>query len=128
MTRRVENAVILDGRAAAMLWTRLGLSEKRVLARDRDEVFYSLLMDIYHTALAWQGSGRGRQSTPPEEQAETRSGRYVTTEEVAAQVGTSSRSIRNAIVRGDLPAIKRGSVWLIDQTDAVAYVASKRAA
>lgn len=54
MTRRVENAVILDGRAAAMLWTRLGLSEKRVLARDRDEVFYSLLMDIYHTALAWQ--------------------------------------------------------------------------
>lgn len=128
MTRRVQNAVILDGPAAAMLWTRLGLSEHRVRARGQDERFYGLLMDIYFTALAWHDSARGNLRPGATESAEAESTSSTTPEQVARRLGVTARTIRNAIAKGELPAVKYGRVWLIEPTDADAFVQSKQQA
>jgi len=126
MTRFVQNALILDGRAAAMLWTRLNLHEQRIRARDNDQAFYALLVDIYRTAAEWHVSGAGSATAPSAEPSETERQEHTTPEEVAERMNVTARTVRNAIARGDLPAVKRGTVWLINRTDADAFVESRK--
>jgi excisionase family DNA binding protein len=128
MTRRVDNAVILDGPAAAMLWTAARLSDLRIAARGRDERLYGLLLDIYRTALAHSDSLRGKRATESTEPNEPEDIMHTTPAKLARQLGVHPRTVRNDIERGLLPAQKVGRAWIIRADAADAYLNSRKAA
>lgn len=128
MTRRVSNAVILDGPAAHMLWHAARLSELRIAVRGRDERLYALLLDIYTTALAWRDSRDGKPATETAEPDEPERGAPVTPRLLAKQLGIHPRTVRNDIARGVLPAHKAGRTWVVDPDAATAYIESRKPA
>lgn len=128
MSRRVENAVILDGPAAAMLSHAANLDELRKAVRGRDDRLYSLLTDIAITSAAWRGSVRGNQTVTSTEPDEARREPWSTPADIARQIGVHPRTIRNDIKRGILRAHLNGRIWTIEPDDATAYLESRKPA
>ncbi|MFK4789854.1 helix-turn-helix domain-containing protein [Microbacterium sp. ZW T5_56] len=128
MTRRIANAVILDGPAAAMLSQAANLDQLRINARGKSERLYQLLMDIQLTRMAYLSTSAGQS---PEETPETRKPEiagYVTTKTLAKRAGVDPHTIRNHINSNLLQAQKHDRAWLIRTEDAEQYLAGRRPA
>lgn len=124
MTRRVENAVILDGREAAMLWQAADLNDLRIRARS-NESLYGLLVDIYKAGLTWHASANGSKTQISEEIRDPESRKFATVKEVARRIGKTPRTVRNDITNGLLRATKSGHEWVITTEAATAYIAGR---
>lgn len=126
MTRRVENAVILDGRAAMILSQAARLPELRVAVRGRDDQLYALLNDIavvantYRTSVEGKGTGNATELREPEYRP------IWTPAEIAKQIPVHPRTVRNDIERGLLRAQKSGRIWAVTAEDATTYIESRR--
>jgi hypothetical protein len=126
VSRRVENAVILDGPAAAMLSQAANLDALRVSVRGRDDRLHSLLVDIALTSAAWRGSAEGKAAWKPKEIADPETKPVWTPADVAKHLRVHPRTIRNDIGRGLLIAHKNGRAWTISATDAISYLESRK--
>lgn len=127
MTRRVENAVILTGADAALLYEAARLRELRISARGKSDRLYSLLTDITAAAFAHQASAEGIKPQAPTENSETKSAGIVTVGQVARRAGITPRTVRNHITDGLLEATQQGRIWIITTQAAEQYLAGRQA-
>ena len=125
MSRRVEHAIVLDGREAAMLWMAADLNDLRIRSRS-NPALYDLLHDIYSAGLAWHVSVNGSKQQISEEIEEPGSREFVTVKEIARRVGKTPRTVRNDITKGLLKATKTDREWIATSEAAEAYIASRR--
>lgn len=126
MSKRIENAVILDGPAAAMLSQAAHLDDLRITMRGRDERLHSLLVDIAITSAAWRSSRAGKRPAMTEETGEPEGEPRSTPADIARQIGVHARTVRNDINRGALPAERIGRIWCITASDAATYIESRK--
>lgn len=126
MSRRVENAVILDGPAAAMLSQAANLDALRVTVRGRDDRLHALLVDIAMTSAAWRGSLQGKAEGNRTEIPDPEYKPMWTPADLAKQLRVTPRTVRNDIERQLLPAHKNGRTWSIAAQDALTYIESRR--
>lgn len=127
MTRRVDHALILTGQEAAILWHAADLNELRVRSRS-NPALYSLLVDLYKTALSSAPSDTGSKKPVKREIDETENTEFLTVTEVAKRAGVTSRTIRNDIGRELIRATRIGREWVITRPAAEAYIAGRRPA
>ncbi|GGD83185.1 hypothetical protein [Microbacterium murale] len=128
MTRRVENAVILTGADAALLYTSAHLRELRIAARGKSDRLYTLLTDITSAAFAHHASLDGTKPQDVTEKHETESAGIVTVRQVAREAGITPRAVRNHIGLGLLEATQQGRIWIITAHAAEQYIAGRKAA
>lgn len=128
MSKRIQNAVILDGPAAAMLSQAAHLDDLRVRTRGRDERLHALLVDIAITSAAWRSSTEGKRTPPTAEPDDSESEPWSTPADLARRIGVHPRTVRNDINRGALPAHRNGRTWTISPGDATTYIESRRTA
>lgn len=128
MTRRVENAVILTGADAALLYSAANLRALRVAARGKSERLYSLLNDITQTALAHVGSAEGTKPTETTEPDESGDTEVMTVNQIARRARITPRAVRNHIRDGLLAATQKGRIWIIQPEAAEQYIAGRETA
>lgn len=128
MTRRVENAVIIDGPAAAMLSQAANLDQLRIEARGKSDRLYALLYDIHATKLAYFASKYGTKPLANEENDLTEIEGFTTAKNLAKRAGTTPRTIRNHINAGLLQAQLHDRHWIIRNQDAEQYLAARQPA
>ena len=128
MTRRVENAVILTGADAALIYQAANLRELRISARGKSNRLYALLTDITMAAFTHASSLDGTKPQNSTENHETESAGIVTVGYVARQAGITPRAVRNHIGLGLLEATQQGRIWIITQTAADQYIAGRKPA
>lgn len=128
MTRRVENAVIIDGPAAAMLSQAANLDQLRIEARCKSDRLYALLHDIHATKLAYFASKYGTKPLANEENNLTEIEGFTTAKTLAKRAGVSSKTIRNHIHAGLLQAQLHDNHWIIRNEDAEQYLAARQPA
>jgi hypothetical protein len=122
--RTKQPVLILDGRDAAILIQVGRLNEARIKARGRDERAYQVLLAIHETALEWRTSVDGKAALGMSRREE--SNKWVTPDDLAQELDVTSRTIRNDIAAGLLPATKQKRFWFIDPADAKTYIAARR--
>lgn len=128
MTRRVQNAVILTGADAALLYSAANLRALRISARGKSDRLYSLLTDITQAAFAHASSVDGSERGISAEPDESGTAAIVTVERVARQAGITPRAVRNHIRLGLLEAQKVNRVWVVTSQAAEQYIAGRKAA
>jgi hypothetical protein len=125
MTRRVENAVILTGADAALLYSAANLRELRVAARGKSERLYALLTEITETAFAHPASVGGRERGSSTEPGESGTTEILTVQQVARRARITPRAVRNHIGLGLLEAQQQGRIWIITTQAAEQYLAGR---
>ncbi|WP_146115178.1 helix-turn-helix domain-containing protein [Microbacterium sp. MYb66] len=128
MTRRVENAIILTGADAALLYQAANLRSLRVASRGKSDKLYALLTDITHAAFTYANSVDGRSGGKRAELDESGSTEIVTVEQIARRAGITPRAIRNHIGLGLLKATKASRTWVITPEAAEQYIAGRSTA
>lgn len=128
MTRRVENAVVLTGSDAALLYEAASLRELRVLTRGKSDRLYALLTDITESAFLYMASRDGKPPRKPAESDESQDSDIVTVEHLARRAGVTPRTIRNHIGLGLIQAKKVNRIWLISREAAKQYIDGRQAA
>ena len=123
-TTRIDRpALLLDGEDAAILWQVARLNDVRLKARGRDENAYRVLLAVHEAAMSWRASVEGKNAV---QSAETRqSSKWVTPGDLAQKLGVSSRTVRNDIAAGLLPAHKVNRLWVVTLSDARTYLAAR---
>lgn len=124
MSRRVEHAVVLDGREAAMLWTAADLDDLRIRSRS-NPALYQLLWDIYTAGLAWHTSVNGSKERISAEIREPKDTQFTTVKEIAKRIGKTPRTVRNDITKGLLKATRSDKEWIATPEAAEAYIAGR---
>lgn len=125
MTRRVQNAVILTGADAALLYEAAKLRDLRVSARGKSDRLYALLTDITEAAFAHRTSVDGRKPQMSAEVGEAREMEITTVEQVAKRTGITPRAVRNHIKEGLLNATMINRTWVIAPAAAEQYIAGR---
>jgi hypothetical protein len=128
MTRHVENAVILTGADAALLYQAANIRSLRVAARGKSDRLYALLTDITTAAFVHTTSVDGRK---PQARAEVREAGDIevnTVAQVAKRAGITSRAVRNHIKEGLLEATMINRNWVITPQAADQYLAGRTTA
>lgn len=128
MTRRIENAVILTGADAALLYSAANLRALRIAARGKSDRLYALLTDITQAAFIYSTSVDGTTHGTSAEPGESGSTEVVTVEQVARRARITPRAVRNHIGLGLLEAQKVNRVWVITNQAAEQYIAGRSAA
>jgi hypothetical protein len=124
VSRRVEHAIVLDGREAAMLWMAADLNDLRIRSRS-NPALYGLLHDIYSAGLAWHVSVNGSKQQISAEIEEPGSKQFVTVKQIAKRIGMNPRTVRNDIAKGLLKATKTDKEWITTPEAAEAYIAGR---
>lgn len=128
MTRRVENAVILTGADAALLYSAANLRELRVAARGKSERLHALLTDIRATAFAHVASVEGTERENTTETDDSGSRELISVAQVARRARITPRAVRNHIRAGLLEATQQGRIWIIQAQAAEQYIAGRKSA
>ncbi|WP_141651220.1 hypothetical protein [Microbacterium sp. 3J1] len=128
MSRRLENALVLTGGDALLLYQAAHLRELRVKARGRSERLYELLTDITKTALSHSDSVDGKVPRETTERDESQDMEIVNVGQLARRAGVTPRTIRNHILLGLIKAEKANRTWLISAQDADQYISGRQAA
>lgn len=120
-------AVVLDARACAWLEQYARLSSVRKDFRGTDPHISQQLEEIRYAAMAWW---RASASTGTEHDSEAEvaaPSKWLTTGQAADLLGITSRAVRLAIARGDVPAEKVGTHNRISRADVEHYRAVRAA-
>jgi len=128
MTHRISNAVILDGRSAAILSQAANLPALRNKVRGRDDTLYALLVDIAIVSAAYRGSDEGKPKPETTEFAEPGTKPIWTPTDIAKELGVTPRTVRNDIARGLLNGHQNARSWAITADDAATYLESRKLA
>lgn len=128
MTRRVENAVILTGSDAALLYQAANIQRLRIAARGKSDRLYALLTDITEAAFIHAASLDGKTPGKAAESDESQDNDIVTVEHVARRAGVTPRTVRNHIEIGLIEAEKIGRCWVISRDARDQYLAGRRSA
>lgn len=125
MSARIDGPVcILTAQDAAILWQAAKLNDARINSRPDTRV-YTILMDIYMTALSTKNAATGNPTPVKTAIREHVIREVVTVTELAKQAGISPRTVRSHITNRTLPAIQVGREWTITRRDAAAYIAGR---
>lgn len=87
----------------------------------RDTALYALLTDI--TALAYSDAAPG---TPTRHETASEEREMWTIQQLARAAGLSTRKVRLDAQRGDIPATKAGTGWIITHDNAQTYLNNRR--
>jgi excisionase family DNA binding protein len=112
-----DGCAIIPPHIAHWLWKQTGLSpERRDRIRDADPEAYAVLMALRTAACNHDGTARGPKPVamqdPPQELEP-----WLTTDEVAKELGIKPRAVCKRIDAGKLPATKRGRDWFVHRKD-----------
>ena len=111
--RLPDGSIVVPPRIAAWLESKAGMtSERRIMLRGSDPLAYEVLTALRYAALQHGASANGRIIAVRQQVTQDLS-MWMTTSEAAAQLGVTDRAIRQRIASGKLPAMRRGSRWLI---------------
>ena len=119
--------VTMPGRVAALLHSRLDLGRLRTEVRGIDPEVDAVLMALHISALKWRtsvGASEPRKSTETATPSE-----WMSTQEVADQLGVTSSRIRQECREGRLKATNKGRPlgWQIHREDFEHYRAARAA-
>lgn len=127
--QRIDNAVLVDGRHARLLWLLVRREIKRIInepdaSRPTDEL-RALGRALQPVADEWEISVRGNSEAVPSETsaqwAHDHEPDEIDTTEAAEIIGRSVRRVVQLLNSQQLAGRKRGGVWTVDRTSALAY-------
>jgi excisionase family DNA binding protein len=118
-------AVVVPGRVAAWLETRLDLRRVRSEVRGIDPEIDSVLLDLAVAALTWRKAVDGCTPAGPTEVGAPSV--WLTTADAADQLGISSSWVRQEIRAKHLAAEQVDRRWRISRTDFEHYRAARAA-
>ena len=119
-------AVVVPGRVAAWLESRLDLRRVRTDARGADPEVDAVLSDMHRLALVWRASATGSATTPPPEATPLLG--WMSTTQAASLLKITDRAVRLAIQEHRLPAQQLAGRWRITREDVEHYRAARKAA
>ncbi|NRQ51558.1 excisionase family DNA-binding protein [Aeromicrobium stalagmiti] len=124
--KKSEGISIVTGRVAAIMHERLDLAELRRAALGSDPELHDQLLSLHEAALEWRASATGS-AIAPEPEVPRESKQWMSTGQVASQLGITDRAVRLAIARSALKATEVGGRYRITREDMEHYRAARAA-
>jgi len=113
--------VIVPGRAAAWLDSRLNLRALRTAVRGHDPEVDAVLVALGVAAAAWRQSVVGTDQRTPAEPAPL----WLTTREAADRLDVTDRAVRRALAEQRLNGRRTNGGWLVDRESVEHYLIAR---